>query len=54
MARPAPDGVFTDRPPEYNWLVCRDSPDRLKEILHGTPLTVAPGAGEASERLLPR
>lgn len=37
----APDGAFTYRPPEYNWLFCREAPAALAVALAGTGLTVA-------------
>ena len=32
----SPDGSFTDRPAEYNWLFCRQAPVELRRTLHGS------------------
>lgn len=43
----SPDGSFEYRPPEYNWLFCREAPDELRRILEGSRLSVR---GHAADR----
>jgi FkbM family methyltransferase len=40
--QPSRNGEFTYRPPDYNWLFCRETPGELAERLRGTALTVMP------------
>lgn len=41
----SPDGSFRYRPPEYNWLFCREGPDALGDRLRGSGIHVV-GAGK--------
>jgi FkbM family methyltransferase len=36
----SPHGSFVYRPPQYNWLFCRESPDELRRVLRETRLSV--------------
>lgn len=36
----SPDGSYTYRPPQYNWLFCAEAPDALRRLLEQTPLSV--------------
>lgn len=34
------DGAFTYRDGQFNWLFCRESPDELRQLIRGSPLSV--------------